>query len=255
MIAKAVGISEETVLLNAEQLAKKKEWNEENIKVLKDFILKKLEAGDIAKMMEMSLEKVKAQSEKIINPVSKPLKGSSPYKEKTEEEHPTFIPPFVRATIAIDKNDKPIKMSKPGEVSYVLYSGECSCENPSKQTANFLIIGPTGAGKTTYVDAFVNFVLGIDIFDKFRYRMVDEKHLVAERDAYMKAQGKEVSEGSAQTMSMTSSVTIYHIPAKHIVNKLNKDNCCINVIDTPGFGDTKGQAWDWKIFNMITNLL
>ena len=85
--------------------------------------------------------------------------------------------------------------------------------------------------------------------------MVDEKHLVAERDAYMKEQGKQISEGSAQTMSMTSSVTIYHIPAKHIVNKISKDNCCINIIDTPGFGDTRGQAWDWKIFNMITNLL
>ena len=61
--------------------------------------------------------------------------------------------------------------------------------------------------------------------------------------------------GSAQTISMTSTVTIYHIPAKHIVRKISKDNCCINIVDTPGFGDTRGMAWDWKIFNMISNLL
>ena len=56
-------------------------------------------------------------------------------------------------------------------------------------------------------------------------------------------------------MSMTSTVTIYHIPAEFIVNKISKENCCINIIDTPGFGDTRGHEWDWKIFNMITNLL
>ena len=56
-------------------------------------------------------------------------------------------------------------------------------------------------------------------------------------------------------MSMTSTITIYHIPSEHIVNKINSNNCCINIIDTPGFGDTRGMAWDIKIFNMISNLL
>ena len=56
-------------------------------------------------------------------------------------------------------------------------------------------------------------------------------------------------------MSMTSTVTIYHIPSEHIVNKINSNNGCINIIDTPGFGDTRGMAWDIKIFNMISNLL
>ena len=54
---------------------------------------------------------------------------------------------------------------------------------------------------------------------------------------------------------MTSTVTIYHIPSTEIINKISKDNCCINIIDTPGFGDTRGHAWDVRIFNMISNLL
>ena len=98
-------------------------------------------------------------------------------------------------------------------------------------------------------------MLGIDIYDGFRYRIADESLLVEERNELMKKQGLEVTDGSAQTISMTSTVTIYHIPAEHIVNRISKDSCCINIVDTPGFGDTRGQEWDWKIFNMIKNLL
>ena len=45
---------------------------------------------------------------------------------------------------------------------------------------------------------------------------------------------------AAQTMSMTSDVTIYHIPAEYIVNKVNQAPCCINIVDTPGLGDPRG---------------
>ena len=93
------------MLLYGKQLEKKKEWNEENVKLLKNYILKKLAAEDIARMMDMTVEKIKTQSEKIVNPNTQPIKGSKPYKDKTDEEHPTFIPPFVMATIGIDKDD------------------------------------------------------------------------------------------------------------------------------------------------------
>ena len=31
--------------------------------------------------------------------------------------------------------------------------------------------------------------------------------------------------------------------------------CCINIIDTPGFGDTRGPVWDEKIAKMISGIL
>ena len=117
------------------------------------------------------------------------------------------------------------------------------------------MLGPTGAGKTTFVDAFVNFVLGIEMYDKFRYKLVDEKQIENKNIEELTAQGKEVTEEAAQTMSMTSTVTIYHIPADVIVKNIGSKKCCINIIDTPGFGDTRGHGWDWKIFNMVNNLL
>ena len=43
------------------------------------------------------------------------------------------------------------------------------------------MLGETGAGKTTYVDSYLNYLLGIDYYDKFRYKIVDESDLIKER--------------------------------------------------------------------------
>ena len=42
-------------------------------------------------------------------------------------------------------------------------------------------MGQTGAGKTTLVDSLLNFLLGIEYYDKFRYKLVDESALQKER--------------------------------------------------------------------------
>ena len=44
---------------------------------------------------------------------------------------------------------------------------------------NIVVLGQTGCGKTTLVDSFLNYILGVDFFDKFRYKLVDERDLVA----------------------------------------------------------------------------
>ena len=54
---------------------------------------------------------------------------------------------------------------------------------------------------------------------------------------------------------MTSNVTIYHIPADYIKVKIADSKCCLNIIDSPGFGDTRGHAWDLKIAEMIQCVL
>ncbi len=61
-----------------------------------------------------------------------------------------------------------------------------------------------------------------------------------------------------QTRSMTSSVTTYHIPSSWIKNgrfNTNNDPYCINIIDTPGFGDTRGLEMEKCINEMIKNSL
>ena len=112
-----------------------------------------------------------------------------------------------------------------------------------------IVLGQSGAGKTTLVDAYVNYLMGIEIYDKFRYKIVDARAIEKERRDVL-GQGKSV-----QTMSQTSSVGIYHVPAEYIVNGLSSGRHCVNIIDTPGFGDTRGVDWDYKIFEMIKSLL
>ena len=46
---------------------------------------------------------------------------------------------------------------------------------------------------------------------------------------------------------MTSDVNVYHIPSTALKKDLFAKTCCINIVDTPGFGDTRGAAWDAKI--------
>ena len=54
---------------------------------------------------------------------------------------------------------------------------------------------------------------------------------------------------------MTSDVSIYHIPSSVIRLPIADTPCCLNVIDVPGFGDTRGEAYDAKITDMVKHLL
>ena len=56
---------------------------------------------------------------------------------------------------------------------YKLEEGRCCCKKENR-CFNFLVIGQSGSGKTTWIDAFLNHILGIEFYDKFRYRLVDE---------------------------------------------------------------------------------
>lgn len=83
------------------------------------------------------------------------------------------------------------------------------------------MIGETGSGKTTLLDAFVNYLNGMSFEDNWRWKLVDESHL------------NIVAEG----ISKTSKITEYYINDHR--NQFN-----IKIIDTPGFGDTKGLKTD-----------
>ena len=101
----------------------------------------------------------------------------------------------------------------------VLYEGGCSCKSRGKKVINLLVSGQTGAGKTTLIDCLINFLLGVKFYDRFRYKLVDERDLIKQRQA---PEGKEQNEQemakAAQIHSLTSDVAIYHIPSDHIIN-------------------------------------
>ena len=80
---------------------------------------------------------------------------------------------------------------------------------------NILIIGETGVGKSSFINSFVSYLLGVQMYNKERFKMVNE---IVE----------------TQTQSVTSDIKAYTIRPREAICK-----CPIRLIDTPGFGDTR----------------
>ncbi|XP_057368401.1 uncharacterized protein LOC130689893 [Daphnia carinata] len=89
-------------------------------------------------------------------------------------------------------------------------------------------MGATGSGKTTMINAMINYVLGVQWEDPFRFILIDE-------------------DVTSQAFSQTSEVTAYDI---HYRNGF-RIPCSLTIVNTPGFGDTQGIEGDKKITSAI----
>lgn len=99
-----------------------------------------------------------------------------------------------------------------------------------------LVVGQTGAGKSTQVDGMLNFLLGIKWEEHIRFKVVDELQTVSKESLQV---------GGAA--SQTDAVTAYKIPAV----KGGPVPCKVTIVDTPGFGDTRGLHFDYKIVDQM----
>ena len=98
-----------------------------------------------------------------------------------------------------------------------------------------LLVGATGAGKTTLINAIVNSIFGVSWSDDFRLK------LVTQSDEGFKSQAESQTQCvTAYTLHRQESSTFPHT---------------LTIIDTPGFGDTKGLENDKLITAKLRNLL
>ncbi|XP_072115069.1 uncharacterized protein [Mobula birostris] len=108
---------------------------------------------------------------------------------------------------------------------------KCSFGKPSTKhrMKTVMVLGATGSGKTTLINGMINYILDVKWEDDFRYKLIHEET------------------GQSQAESQTSSITAYEL--HHQVGF--KTDYSLTIIDTPGFGDTRGISRDHLITEHI----
>ena len=110
---------------------------------------------------------------------------------------------------------------KEGTPSIYLYPSRPFTKEENSKAISILLVGETGSGKTTLLNSLVNSVMKVKFEDPFRYVIIKEET------------------GRGQEQSQTSEVTIYYLlPPK------NRNLPPLKIVDTPGFGDTRGLEED-----------
>ena len=110
-------------------------------------------------------------------------------------------------------------LKKEGKLNIYLYPRIDFTATEKALENTILIVGQTGAGKTSFINSFINYLMDIDINDDFRYTLVVEKEKL-------------------KSESQTKGIHIYNIRAKKMI---------LRIVDTQGFGDTNGISEDEKI--------
>lgn len=105
--------------------------------------------------------------------------------------------------------------------------GQPSFPKPSEKV--LMVVGATGAGKTTLINGMVNYILGVEWKDDFRFKLIVDEG------------------GKSQAHSQTKLITAYTL------HKMEGSLLpyTLTIIDTPGFGDTEGLKRDKFITDQI----
>ena len=106
---------------------------------------------------------------------------------------------------------------------------EVGRKDKSKREKVIMMVGATGSGKTTTINAMLNYIMGVKVEDKFRLQLIEEE------------------DSEDQTKSVTKCITAYTIHHQPGF----KTDYTLTIIDTPGFGDTTGINRDKEIMAQI----
>ncbi|KAA0703615.1 hypothetical protein E1301_Tti015539 [Triplophysa tibetana] len=101
-------------------------------------------------------------------------------------------------------------------------------KDTSKPNKTVLLVGETGVGKTALINTMVNYILKVKFEEEMWYEMTEE-------------------EARDQSESQTSEITMYEVFPK-------KGPISLTIIDTPGYGDTRGLDKDLEVAENLCTL-
>ncbi|CAB4418188.1 unnamed protein product [Rhizophagus irregularis] len=115
---------------------------------------------------------------------------------------------------------------------------------PSQEEINILLLGETGVGKSTFINAFANYLKfntldnaksgDIEVLIPPEFTYMDDNYETVTIKLGNYDSNKPLEEGESSTRECESYV--FHLP----------ENRLIRLIDTPGIGDTRGSEYDKK---------
>ena len=206
-------------------------FNQEN-----DYMILKEEFQDINLIFFILIEFIK--DKKLDVPID--IQIDELKKEKTNQPNKIINQPIeINNNEEINQstniNNKPIKGSieisnLSTKIRYFIYPKITFSSQEENDSKVLLLIGKTGDGKSSFVNALINIYLGIKFEDNFRYLLI-------------------INDNEDQRESITKDITVYNIRPKKGLNFPP-----LKIIDTPGFGDTEGFEEDEKNINRFKKL-
>jgi len=147
--------------------------------------------------------------------LKKKVKEEEKEKEEKEEKEKVLNIPIKDSEFIKSENN----------LKLYLYPSDKLTKEEEEKAIVLMVVGQTGSGKTTLLNSYINYLMGIKYDDDFRYVMINEQF------------------EKKQDESQTTEVTVYNIKTP--------DGTIIQIIDTPGFGDTGGIKKDIEITQKI----
>ena len=122
----------------------------------------------------------------------------------------------------------PVKITN--TVTAGIEKAEVGTPHPTpKPTRVFMAVGATGAGKSTLINGMLNYIMGVKFEDDCRLKLITDEITL--------------SQAHSQTQKITSYTIYWHEESPVDYNLI--------IVDTPGFGDTRGIERDKQITAQI----